>query len=209
MDISQERSAFQPCFFAGPDKFFTFGGPDSSVAEIAIEHCGNYIHTHDLGVKGNIGAVAFCLGAVQLQTHVKTRIAQWVERADFGIENLYGIRIKKVFQIPFILQRKMMAAVFTNPAEFTIQVRSAETLAAVHVIVATAYGAVFVGQRACIGVPDVEFFRYARAFNGGPGFFCIRLAAYEIVSSGKGGGNSFDRTEPSPETSLIRFSICF
>jgi hypothetical protein len=145
MDISQERSPFQPGFFTGPDKLLTFGCPDSSVAEIAVEHRGNYIHIHDLGVKRNISTVTTGLGAVQLQAVIKTRILQWVKRTYLGVENLYGIRIKKMLQIPFILQRKMMPAVFTNPAEFTIQVRDPEILAAVFGAVGAAYGAVFIG----------------------------------------------------------------
>ena len=78
----------------------------------------------------------------------------------------------------------MMPAIFTNSTEFTIQVRDPEILTAVFWGIGAAYGAVFIGQRTCIDIPNIKFLRGTWTFNRYSDFFCFRFPAYEVVSIG-------------------------
>ena len=86
-----------------------------------------------------------------------------------------------MLQVPVVLQREMMPAVFTNPTEFTIQVGDPKVLAVVLGGIRTAYGAIFIGQRTCVDVPYIKFFCGSWAFNVRSDFFGFRFPANKII----------------------------
>lgn len=72
------------------------------------------------------------------------------------IEQADRTGVKDVFQVPLVFQWEMMTAVFTDTAEFTIQIRNPEIFTAVGIAVWAGNGPVLVGQRAGIGVSQFQ-----------------------------------------------------